>query len=279
MITKLINRIDFAFLISILVSLCGLWMFLYNMIIEHTSVDSYAMALSLSVCHYAVTIYIIALVYICFHKSLAIIKDDKPDDTNKFADVIISIFLKTWPFVIIFSLLIIVVYLVGFSEEVGLLINFLLIVALFFVLFLILFVKGVTLKKIHAFVVCVLSLAIILFGFFVFLVVMSNASMSLTVNTDKDYYTSADKELVLTIETKGYLFQPIHSVEEEEYFPREVNNYGGCYWVSLEGLETNVFDPTINIEYQNRMFLDNKWLKGLMSKKVMYKDIFYKKKK
>lgn len=122
-------------------------MFLYNMIIEHTSVDSYAMALSLSVCHYAVTIYIIVLVYICFHKSLAIIKDDKLEDTNKFADVIISIFLKTWPFVIIFSLLIIVVYLVGFSEEVGLFINFLLVTVLLFVLFFVLFVKSVALKK------------------------------------------------------------------------------------------------------------------------------------
>lgn len=279
MITKLINRIDFAFLISILVSLCGLWMFLYNMIIEHTSVDSYAMALSLSVCHYAVTIYIIVLVYICFHKSLAIIKDDKLEDTNKFADVIISIFLKTWPFVIIFSLLIIVVYLVGFSEDVGLFINFLLVTVLLFVLFFVLFVKSVALKKIHVFIVCVLSSVMILFGFFVFLVVMSNSSMALTVNTDKDYYTYADKELVLTIDTKGYLFRPIHSVEEDDYFPREVNKYGGCYWVSLEGLETNVFDPTISVEYQNCMFLDNKWLKGLMSKKVIYKDIFYKKKK
>jgi hypothetical protein len=249
------------------------------MIIEHTSVDSYAMALSLSVCHYAVTIYIIVLVYICFHKSLAIIKDDKLEDTNKFADVIISIFLKTWPFVIIFSLLIIVVYLVGFSEEVGLFINFLLVTVLLFVLFFVLFVKSVALKKIHVFIVCVLSSVMILFGFFVFLVVMSNSSMALTVNTDKDYYTYADKELVLTIDTKGYLFRPIHSVEEDDYFPREVNKYGGCYWVSLEGLETNIFDPTISVEYQNCMFLDNKWLKGLMSKKVIYKDIFYKKKK
>lgn len=143
-------------------------MFLYNMIIEHTSVDSYAMALSLSVCHYAVTIYIIVLVYICFHKSLAIIKDDKLEDTNKFADVIISIFLKTWPFVIIFSLLIMVVYLVGFSEEVGLFINFLLVTVLLFVLFFVLFVKSVVLKKIHVFIVCVLSSVMILFGFFCF---------------------------------------------------------------------------------------------------------------
>ena len=122
-----------------------------------------------------------------------------------------------------------------------------------------------------------LSSVIILLGFFVFLVVMSNASMSLIVNTDKEYYTDADKELILTITTQGYLFRPVHHVDEEEYFPRKVNNYGGCYWVSLEGLETSVLPPTINIEYQNRMFRDNRWLKGLMVKKMMYKDVFYKK--
>ena len=61
MLNKLINRIDFAFLISILVSLCGLWLFIHNMILVKSEVEAYSMAISLSVCHYVLTLHLSCL--------------------------------------------------------------------------------------------------------------------------------------------------------------------------------------------------------------------------
>lgn len=270
MLNKLINRIDFAFLISILVSLCGLWLFIHNMILEKSEVEAYSMVISLSVCHYVLTLYTISLVYICLHKSRLMLEDDQTGTNHKIADIVINTFLRTWPYVIAFAILMIIVGLVGFSDEISLAINFLLIL----IMFLTFLVKiGLTYDKKKILLYMTSSAAVIL-GYLIFIVLISNASMSLTVKSDKDLYTSSDKEAILIIESQGYMFHPYYHIDKHNNFPKQIRECKGCYAISLEGADKQIFGPCIEVVYQNSMF-SSKFLRNFMSKKKRYYDFVY----
>lgn len=272
MITKLINRLDFAFLISILVSLCGLWLFIYDMIIDLTYMDGYEVALPLSICHYALTIYIIMLLYICFQKSLIILEDADNIKTNKFVESLITVFIKTWPYIIIVSIVMILLSNCGINGDTILTID----VLFLFSLFLAILVKLGLSKNTKAIITYLLSSVIIPIGYFAFLIIISNSSMKVEVSTDKMYYTANDREIILTVDTHGYLWTPACSITRGDDFPQHVESYGDCFWVSTRGLEDHVLPPYINITYENTMFYIGA-LTPLMNRKEVVKEIYYKK--
>ena len=283
MITKLINRIDFAFLITILASLCGFWMFNYNLIIKLSEYDVSMLPLTLTIAHYLVTVYIVLILYICFHKSRAIIEEDA--DTYKgINDTTINVFLKTWPFVIILSLVMCTLCVMGLPESIEIIANMFALLAFGISIAIVLIKsiispgtegkpKGVE-KLVAKYLVYVGSLAI---GYFAFLILMTNISIKITAETDKEFYTKGDKEIVMTVKTQGYLWQPFVSVKERKEFPQKVYRYGNCFTIPTDGIDNHMQYASISIEYTNSMFWNEGFMKKLMNTKVMYKEIFYSK--
>jgi hypothetical protein len=198
------------------------------------------------------------------------IEEDQSDKTHKISDIVINAFLRTWPFVIAFALLMIIVGLIGFSEDASLTINILLILIMSFT-FLVKF--GLTYGKKKILLYIASSVAAVL-GYFIFIIMISNASMSLSINLDKDFYTSQDKEAILIIERQGYLFYPYYHIEKFNNFPKQIRECKGCYAISLEGAENQIFDPSFKVVYQNSMF-SGKLLNNLMSAKSTYHNIVY----
>ena len=287
MITKLINRIDFAFLITILATLSGFWMFNYNLIIGLSEYDTSVLPLSLTIEHYIVTVYIAFILYICFHKSQSIIEEDS-SAYNGINDTTINLFLKTWPYVIILSAIICIVSVMGLPEDNVLMINMFVLLA-FGILTMFTLAKSVkkavqtsgnnTITKIvlKLAVKHLISIGLLVIGYIAFLLLMTNISIKITVETDKEFYTKKDKEIVLIVKRHGYLCNPFISIKEDDKFPKKVSKYGNCFNIPLDGIDNYWQDTTIDIEYENTLFWNNSFMKNFMNKKTMYKEIFYNK--
>lgn len=291
MITKLINRIDFAFLITILASLCGFWMFNYNLIIKVSEYDTSLLPLSLSISHYIITVYIVLILYICFHKSRSIIEENS-SSYKGINDTTINVFLKTWPFVIILSLVMCTLCVLGLAESIEIIANMFALLA-FVISIAIVLIKSIknpvneanpnevkngveksVAKLVAKYMVYLGGLAI---GYFAFLILMTNISIKITAETDKEFYTKRDKEIVMTVKTQGYLWQPFVSVKEGKEFPQKVYRYGNCFTIPTDGIDNHMQYASISIEYTNSMFWSECFMKKLMNTKVMYKEIFYSK--
>lgn len=191
-INDILNRLEFSFLISIIVALTALWYYFYNLIINN-------LLPPLIIIHYLTTVYLIMTVILCFMKGLHVVKSE--NEKNIFQQNLIRIYFYSWLPTIVISTILFCTSILSDDASFQLCILIILAVVGGF-----LFYKR---KSIAKFWKMYLIVGIIFIPmFFVFIFSVSMMSMSVEINTDKKIYEKEDI-IYVTLETKGYLFGPI----------------------------------------------------------------------
>lgn len=213
----IIDRIDFTFLISIIIALTGAWFFIYNLVVEMTADDKFETIFGVSVCHYILTLYVIISLYIAFKKGNNIVSEYSMNrHGGHFFEELVVFFMNSWIYALMFVLFtIIYFYILPLKDVVFFIYIF---VAIIFVIFLAyaLFRKYYS-KRIVAYISTLLCSGFVFTGFFVFIFLISTLAMRIDYQTDKEVYNKEDIA-TLTVHCQGYMLTPNYEV-------KSLNNY------------------------------------------------------
>lgn len=193
-INDVLSRLEFSFLISIIIALTGLWYYFYNQIIN-------IFMPSLVIIHYLITIYLIMTVFLCFIKGLFIVKNDNNKYNNKFQHSLVKIYFYSWLPTIIISIILFCtsIFSLDISFQLCLLIVFIIICGF-------LYYKRKDMAKLWK--SYLMATLILIPSFFVFVFGLSIISMSVEIETDKKIYNKGEN-IYVNLETKGYTFHPV----------------------------------------------------------------------
>lgn len=201
----IINRIDFAYLLSIIIALATLWMYTYQYIMDLSGENQYMSAICLSVSHYLLTLYIFMTVYICYQKGLSIINNESEKKINRFSNSMVKFFFNSWVYILLFAM---VSFLPTLFVKLSDTIFIIYLLTVIFVLLSWIAYLGIKrqFKKIGLIIAAVAIYPL-------FLIVISTASMSFEIKTDKPLYSKNDEYIIAYAETHGYIWAPYCNVD------------------------------------------------------------------
>jgi hypothetical protein len=171
-------------------------------------------------------------------------------------DKLVFIFLDSWIYLFIFSIIVIIIGQFIIREDL-----FVLLYMLTFI-FIIISLSLKYTKNIHYTYRIIIIVAfvvnnILLYLFFLFF--MTIVSMQINFETDKNFYTIDDKFVIVKVDTRGYIYKPYYALicRNDGKFPSAINGYCGCFKISTNKIEEG-HDTTISVHYYNSFL--NKYL-------------------
>lgn len=251
MITKILNRIDFALLITILIALISVWMYFYNAILDYTDIAKFELAFGLSICHYLLTCYIIIGLFICYFKGRSMLFETCGSSSltkwQMIKDKLIFLFLDSWIYLFIFSIVIITIGQLIISDDLFMIL-YLFVILFIFVLLVLKYTKR--LCYIYRIIISSIVSNILLYLLFLFFMIIS--SMQLKFETNKDFYTIDDKFIIVKVVTRGYIYKPYYALKcrNDHNFPSAINGFCDCFKISTNNIEKSI-ETTIPVVYYN----------------------------
>ena len=205
---KEIVDIDIRFLFALFTSFIGMWIYLFNYIINLGTEDpSNLLLISYAILHYTIFLFLGSVIILVFYKGLSY--TDSADDflqDSKIMDIINnnkSFVLKWWPFFFFSALLTIIFTLLLSTIPVWVV---LLSYIIAFLLYIPIIGSNRLLKK-QTFKVNFKFLFCAFFLFFIYVPFMSIISSDVKITTEKEFYKT-DDVLRLEVKRKGYMFLP-----------------------------------------------------------------------
>ena len=241
-IKNILNRLDFGFLISIIIGLIGLWYYLYQTIMEDALPPHILI-------HYIVTVFLVLTIYLCFLKGLSVVKED--DGSNKFQNnmkTLVKIYFYSWLPALVVSVLLLCTSIMNNDTSFGLC----LLITLFVVVGFSIYKRGEVKKRWKLYLISSISIIV---GFFFFIIILSSMSMSVTIKTDKELYHKGDIIYVM-VKKNGYLFRPVISSVNGGSSKIKADAFGNTYSIPI----VDVSPAEITVYYHHRMFNEIHWV-------------------
>ena len=185
---RLVDRLDIQLLITVILFFVSAWVYLNNIICEFTGSELYSEQMSYVFVHYLLTAILLFSIGLTAIKSFYILIDD---DINPKLLKLFSLFLDSWFWLLLFSVLIILCS--NFFDSVWL---FGAIMTCIFVCFK---MTDLDFRKQDIVVAVVAFVG----GFYLFIPTMTSLQCTVEIETDKPFYSFSEKVLI-TVNARGY---------------------------------------------------------------------------
>lgn len=197
---KNIEKMDYGFLLSLLIGFLGLWYFLYQNIVQHVSenINNHE-CIPYSIIHFIISVYLFSISCLTYIKGLLTVKKNilnKPIIYNLISRIYSFLYVAWLPLGILSLILICIAPLDNPAVLRTVLYTTL-------VIFLAIKIKWIV-NNLGFFL---LSFGTIVLSYGCFLIILTIASSDIIVTTDKQVYHE-DESIILTLMPKSYIFHP-----------------------------------------------------------------------
>ena len=208
-IKPIVDRFDFQLLITIIIFFVSAWAYLNGVICDFTDSTPYVQQMSYIFVHYVLTIMLIYSVVLSAMKSFYLINETKNNYSKWF-----NLFLDSWFWIPLICLLAILLFK-AFPNT-----------WLFFsVAISVLIIKKMTDLKFSKLLIGA-SIPILIFGFYLFISIMTFSIVNVKAETDKPFYSISDTVLI-TVSARGYACKhKLVGVGENIKCPKEFSDKG-----------------------------------------------------